>query len=224
MTSPLLPILRRDVRLSFARGSEGFAALFFFIVTACLFPFAFGAGAETLQKAAPGILWISGLLSALLSLEAVYHRDFDDGTFDLLMLSPATPFTVALAKILSHWIVTGLPLVAASVPLSFMLSLPSSALPVLLLSLLTGTFYMSLLGGMGAALTLGSRRPGLLLAVLVLPLYIPMLILGLMAAEAALAGLPAQAYLLLQLSLTLAALPLALFVSSFCLKAGARSS
>jgi heme exporter protein B len=202
-------LISRDLRLSFARGSEGLAALFFFFAVAMLFPFALGAEPETLRKAAPGILWIAALLAALLSLEAVWHRDFEDGTFDLLYVSGAEPVRLCLAKTLAHWLLTGPGLIAAALLMSRMLYMPAETLCTLLSSLFFGTLYMSLLGGLGAALTFGARRPGLLLALLVLPLFVPMLILGVMAGAAALAGEPARPYLLLQLALVIAALPLA---------------
>lgn len=217
-------ILKRDIRLVLQRGSEGLAALFFFVLVASLFPFALGAENELLQKAAPGILWVAALLALLLSLEAVWHRDADDGTLDLLLLLPVPVWAVVTAKIISHWLLAGLPVVLAATLLGPMLYLPVGTLGVILPSLLLGTLYMSLLGAFGAALTLGSRRPGVLLAILVLPLYIPMLILGLGSAEAALAGLPVQAYLLLQLALVLAALPLLPFASARFLDMNLRSS
>jgi heme exporter protein B len=206
---PYLALIGRDLRLMAGRGPEALAALLFFGVTACLFPFAFGADAGLLARAAPGIVWVAALLAALLALDAIYMRDFDDGTLDLLLMTPLSPLGVALAKMLSHWIVSGLGLVAGSLVIAPMLGAPAHAVPVLAVSLLPGTLYLSLLGGMGAALTMGARRSGLLLAVLILPLVLPMLILGLLAAEAALAGLPYKPYLLLQLALVALALALA---------------
>jgi heme exporter protein B len=206
--APFLSLIRRDLRLTALRGAEGLTALFFFVAVASLFPFALGSETDVLRKAAPGIVWISALLAALLSLETVYHRDFEDGTFDLLLLSSVPPIQIVLAKIFSHWALTGLGLVLASVPVAAMFYTPASAFCVLIPSLLLGTIYMSLLGAMGAVLTFGARRPGLLLTLLILPLFVPMLILGVMAGAATLADLPAQAYLLLQLSLVIAALTL----------------
>jgi heme exporter protein B len=217
---PYLALVMRDLRLSLLRGSEGMVTLFFFVVTASLFSIALGGGQEVVARAAPAILWVSAVLAALLSLETVYHRDAEDGTFDLLMLSPLSPMGIALAKMLSHWIVAGLALVIVSVVVSQMLFIPASALCTLMLSLLLGTIYMSLLGGMGAALTFGARRPGLLLALLILPLYVPMLILGVMA----LGAMEPKPYLLLQTALVAAALPLAAWVSALCLQMNMRSS
>lgn len=221
--TPYLTLIARDLRLFVSRGSESMTTLFFFVVTASLFPFALGGEQAIVQKTAPGILWVSAVLASLLSLEALYHRDEEDGTFDLLLLSPISPLGVALSKMLAHWLVSGLTLALVSVIVAQMLFIPSPALCVLIPSLLLGTLYMSLLGGMGAVLTFGTRRPGLLLALLILPLYIPMLILGMMAAEAALSGLPAKPYMLLQLALVIAALPLTSWVTALFLRLNLRS-
>ncbi len=217
--TPILALIRRDLRLSLTRGSEGMTTLFFFIMTASLFPFALGGEQVLLQRAAAGIIWVSALLASLLSLETVYHRDEEDGTLDLLMISAVSPFSLASAKTLAHWLVSGLPVVMMSVLVSQMLFLPVDELFTLLPSLLLGTLYMSLLGGMGAALTFQARRPGVLLALIILPLYIPMLILGILAAESA----AARPYLLLQLSLVVAALPLALWATAQSLRLHMRS-
>lgn len=217
--TPYFVLIRRDLRLSLSRSSEGMTTLFFFVVTASLFPFAMGGEPALVQRAAPGILWVTAVLASLLSLEALYHRDDEDGTFDLLLLSPATAFGIVLAKMLTHWVVSGLTLVLISIVVSQMLFIPVASLAVLIPSLLLGTFYMSLLGGMGAILTLGARRPGLLLALLILPLYIPMLILGVTAMEA----VSAKPYLLLQLALVLAALPLTSWVAALSLRMNLRS-
>lgn len=220
--TPYFTLITRDLRLFLVRGSEGMVTLFFFVVTATLFSLALGGEQTVIQRAAPAIIWVSAVLASLLSLETIYHRDAEDGTFDLLLLSPVSPIGIALAKMFAHWIISGLALVAISIIVSQMLFVPASALCVLLPSLLLGTIYMSLMGGMGAVLTFGARRPGLLLALLILPLYIPMLILGVMGIEAALADLPAKAYLLLQLSLVIAALPLTAWVSAVCLRMNMR--
>lgn len=202
-----LSLILRDLSLSVSKGPEAMKSVFFFILVASLFPFALGSETAALRAAAPGIIWVAALLSALLSLESFYHRDFDDGTFDLMMLSPASGIGIMMSKMFTHWLVSGLALVVAAVPLSQMLFMSWDSACVLLLSLVLGTVYMSLLGGAGAVLTMGTRRPGVLLALLVLPLFVPMLILGILAVEAALAGLPYTSYLLLQSALVLVALP-----------------
>src|SRR3954463_15157983 len=141
-------IIKRDLRLSVSRGSEGMTTLVFFAVTASLFPFALGSEPAVLRQAAPAIIWISAVLASLLSLETLYHRDAEDGTFDLLLLSPLSPLGLALAKMFSHWLMSGLTLTIMSLIISQMLFMPASALCTLMPSLLLGTLYMSLLGGM----------------------------------------------------------------------------
>lgn len=216
-------IICRDVRLLMGRGPDAFAALAFFAVVVCLFPFAAGSDVTVLKKIAPGVIWVAALLSALLSLETVYARDYDDGTFDLLMLSPLSPRVLAASKMLSHWLVSGLPVVLGSLVAGLLLDLPAQAAGVVVVSLFLGTLYISLLGGAGAALALGSRRSGLLLAVIVLPLFTPMLVFGVMAGSAALAGMPVTPYLLLQLALVVAAAPLAPFAAAAFLALHLRS-
>jgi len=207
--SAFFAIIGRDLRLFAARGSDAVGVLFFFIVVVSLFPFSMANEPGLLLKSAPGILWVGALLAGLLSLENIHLRDYEDGTLDLMLMSPLPPMGIAGAKMLSHWLLSGAMLTLASLPAGIMLGIaPEGVLP-LALSLGLGTLYISLLGGAAAALTFGARRSGLLLAVLVLPLLVPMLILGVLAAEASLADLPYKAYLLLQLALVVAALPLA---------------
>lgn len=216
-------VIRRDLRLGMIRGSEAAVSFFFFFAVIGLFPFAFGGEAAMLQKAAPGIIWIAAMLSAFLSLEGVYHRDYDDGTFDLLLIEGASPFFIVTAKMLSHWILSGLLLFPAAVIAAFMFSLPPENIGVFTFSVAMGSLYMSFLGGFGAVLTFGSRRPGLLLALLALPLFVPMLVLGMAVAESMLAGLSFRPYLLLQISLVVAALPLAPLAAAGFLRSSPRS-
>lgn len=223
MTGIFYSFIRRDLRLGFSRGSEAAVSFFFFFAVISLFPFAFGGEAAMLQKAAPGIIWIAAMLSAFLSLEGVYHRDYDDGTFDLLLVEGASPFFIVTAKMLSHWILSGFLLLPAAVIAAVMLSLPFDAAMVLAFSVSLGSIYMSFLGGFGAVLTFGSRKPGLLLALLALPLFVPMLVLGMAAVESMLAGLPFRVYLLLQISLVIAVLPLAPLAAASFLKMSLRS-
>lgn len=209
MNTAFSAMISRDLRLFTARGSEAAVALVFFAVIASLFPFALAQEPGLLRKSAAGIVWVAALLASLLSLDQLYLRDAEDGTLDLLLMSGVTPFRLAAAKMTSHWLLAGAPLAAASFIVSIMLDVPPAVTGPIALSLALGTLYLSLLGGAGAALVLGSRRSGLLLAILVLPLFVPMLILGVMAGAAALADAPYQAYLLLQLALVVAALPVA---------------
>lgn len=224
MTGPLFAIVARDLRLTLGRGSEGLVTVFFFVLVVSVFALALGGEATLVSRAAAGIIWTAAVLSALLTLESVYHRDYADGTLDLLLLSPLSPWQIVAAKMLSHWLLGGVLLLPAALIAAPLLFILAAALPVLLLSLLLGTLYLSLLGGLGAALTLGSRRPGVLLVVIVLPLYTPMLLLGGMATAAALAEMPARPYLLLQTALLLAALPLAPAAAAVSLTTNMRSS
>jgi len=220
----LLALVARDLRLTLGRGSEGLVTLFFFLMVVTVFALAMGGDAALIGRAAAGIIWTAAVLSALLTLESVYHRDYADGTLDLLLLSPLPAWQIVAAKMLSHWILGGFLLLPAVLVAAPMLFMPFGALPVLLLSLLMGTLYLSLLGGLGAALTLGSRRPGLLLVVIVLPLYTPMLLLGGMAVSAAMMAMPVKAYLLLQAALLLLALPLVPVAAAASLTTNMRSS
>lgn len=224
MTGPLFAIVARDLRLTLGRGSEGLVTVFFFVLVVSVFALALGGEAALVARAAAGMIWTAAVLSALLTLESVYHRDYADGTLDLLLMSPVPPWQIVVAKMLSHWLLGGVLLLPAALVAAPLLFITAAALPVLLLSLLLGTLYLSLLGGLGAALTLGSRRPGVLLVVIVLPLYTPMLLLGGMAAAAALAEIPARSYLLLQAALLLAALPLAPVAAAASLTTNMRSS
>lgn len=223
MIGTLRTLICRDLRLTLGRGSEGLVTVFFFVLVATLFAVGLGGDAALIGAAAIGVIWVAAVLAALLTLEAVYHRDFDDGTLDLLLMS-LSPLRIVVGKMLSHWVLSGGLLLPISVIVAQMLFVPWPVMPVLLASLLVGTLYLSLLGGLGAALTLGSRRPGLLLTVLVLPLFIPMLLLAVLAGTAALAGLDAQPYLLLQCALLLLALPLAPVAASASLQMNMRSS
>lgn len=216
-------ILRRDLRLAFLRGTEGVSGVAFFFIACVLFALAVGTGPAALKSAAPAFFLLMSLLSSLLTLENIWHRDFDDGTYDLLLASKANAFSIICAKTLAHWTVSGLLLTLAAVPLMQMFYIDMAAVPVIALSLLVAGVYMSLLGGFGAVLTMGSRKPALLLALLILPLFVPMLVLSVMAADAALAGFGARPYILLQAALCIAFLPLCLMLGAALLKSGLRT-
>ncbi|MDD9901276.1 MAG: heme exporter protein CcmB [Alphaproteobacteria bacterium] len=203
-------LIQRDLRLSFRKGSGMLATLAFFMIAIALFPFALGGAVEALRPVAAGAVWIAALLAAFLSLDGIWHDDYADGTFDALLTADVPPFVIVFAKTVSHWLVAGLPLVLAGLPAALMLHAPVSVLLLLAASMVIGTLYTSLAGGLGAVLTFGARRTGLLIALLVLPLCVPMLVLGVLGAAAVLADLPVRAYLLLQLALLIAMLPLGL--------------
>ncbi len=216
-----LAIVGRDLRLSLRHGSDTLAALLFFVLTAALFPLAIGPAPETLGRLAGGIVWICALLAALLPLDRLFGADFEDGTLDQLLLSGQPAAMVALAKAISHWIVTGLPLLVAAVPVALMLNMDTAAIPVLLGGLLPGTALLSLFGATGAALVLGARRGGVLLPLLVLPLAAPVLIFGVAAVEAASSEQSPDAALLLLAALFAAALPLCPLAAGAALRSAA---
>ena len=190
-------VLRRDLLLAMRNKSDvGTALLFFFIVTS-LFPLGIGAEPALLRAVAPGVIWVAALLSSLLSLGRLFAADHADGTLEQMVLGAAPLGAVAAAKTLAHWLVSGLPLVLIAPLIALQYDLPLSLYGVLVLSLLLGTPTLSLIGAIGAALTLGLRGGGVLLSLLVLPLYVPVLIMGAGGVEMAAAGMGAQGHLLL---------------------------
>ena len=217
----MIAILGRELRLSLRHGADTMAALLFFVVAASLFPLAIGPAPETLGRLAPGIIWVCALLAALLPLDRLFGADLEDGSLDQLLLSGIPPSLIALAKAVAHWLVTGLPLLVAAVPLAVMLRLPEDAIPALLAGLLPGTLLLSLLGTTGAAIVLGARRGGVLLPLLVLPLAAPVLIFGVAAADAASIGLPVRPHLLLLAAMLAAALPLCPLAAGAALRGAA---
>lgn len=204
-----LALLGRELRLALRHPADTLAAVMFFVLVAALFPFGIGPAPEALARLAPGALLAAALLAALLPLDRLFGADAEDGTLDQLLLSGIGPAAVALAKAVAHWLTTGLPLLLATPIAAAMLNLPTGAWPAAMAALGLATAFLSLLGTTGAALTLGARRGGVLLPLLVLPLAIPAVIFGAAGIEAAAAGLPAQPYLLLLGALLAAALPLA---------------
>jgi len=191
-------VLRRDLLLAVRGLGELALPLLFYVIVTTLVPLAVSPDAATLAGIAPGIIWIGALLATLLSLDRLFRSDFDDGTLDLLLLSPAPLPLLVCAKVLAHWLATGVPLLLISPLLALLLALPERALPALGATLLLGTPVLSLIGAVGVALTVRVRRGGGLLALLVLPLYVPVLIFGANAVAAAADGLPVtgQLYLL----------------------------
>ncbi|WP_297443143.1 heme exporter protein CcmB [Acidocella sp.] len=171
-------LIARELRLALRQGADTAAALVFFIICGTMFAFGVGPDPALLAALAPGVVWVAALLAALLPLEKLFGADFEDGTLDLLLLSGLPAYLVALAKACAHWLTTGLPLLLMAAPLAVMLRLPSHALPLLLAGLVPGTLIFSLIGTLAAALTLGARRAGVLMALITLPLMIPALIFG----------------------------------------------
>ena len=196
-------IVRRDLLLAWRRKSEGLSAVFFFVVVAALFPLGIGPELNVLRNIAPGVLWVGALLSSMLALQRLFEADYRDGTLEQMLLS-GTPLTLlVVAKIAAHWVLCGLPLVLLAPLLGVLFDLSGDALGVLALSLLIGTPVLSCIGAIGAALTLGLRGGGVLLALLVLPLFVPVLVFGAGAVEALAAGLGSEAHLSILMALLL---------------------
>ncbi len=208
MSNVFTQLLVREARLLFRRPAELLNPLVFFGIVVALFPLAVGPESKLLETLSPGLVWVAALLAVLLSLEGLFRSDFEDGSLEQWILSPHPLSLLVLAKVLAHWLFSGLALVLLAPLLALMLGLPARCLPVLLLSLLLGTPILSLLGAVGAALTVGLKRGGLLLALLILPLYIPVLILGSGALQSSLQGLPVAGHLLWLASLTALAVAL----------------
>ena len=215
-------LLIRDIRLAVRAGGGFGLGLAFFLIVIVMVPFAVGADTGLLSKIAPGVFWIGALLACLLSLDRLLALDFEDGTLDLLATAPL-PIEAALSvKALAHWITTGLPLVIAGPVLGVLMNLPTQGYGWLVLSLLLGTPALSVIGTFGAALTVGIKRGGLLLSLLVLPLYVPTLIFGAEAARRGAAGADVSTPMLLLAGISAATIALMPFASAAVLKVNLR--
>ena len=178
MLKPLLSLISRDLKLAFRRRSDVLTVLFFFLVVVSLYPLGVGSDKASLRFIAPGVIWIAALLASLLALEHLFAEDFSDGTLEQMILSPQPLTLLVFGKILAHWLLTGLPLVLISPLVGLQYHLSAAEQWVMMQSLLLGTPVLSLIGAIGAALTLGLRSGGVLTALLILPLYIPILVYG----------------------------------------------
>jgi heme exporter protein B len=191
-------IIMRDLTLAMRRRTDILTTLFFFIIVISLFPLGVGADKATLQKIAPGVVWIAALLASMLALERLFASDYEDGTLEQMMLTPQPLSILAAGKITAHWLLTGLPLVLIAPLVGLQYHLPSSSIGTMMLALLVGTPILSLIGAIGAALTLGLRGGGILVSLLVLPLYIPVLVYGSgVVATSVIEGAPTQAYFMI---------------------------
>ena len=215
-------LLLRDVRLAMRAGGGFGLSLAFFLIVVVLVPFGVGPEMGLLSKIAPGILWVGALLACLLSLDRIFALDFEDGTLDLLATAPLPLEAVVSVKSLAHWITTGLPLVLAAPVLGVLLGLQSDAFYWIVLSLMLGTPALSVIGTFGAALTVGLKRGGLLLSLLVLPLYVPTLIFGAELARRGIAGMDVGTPMSLLLGITFASIALLPFASAAVLKINLR--
>lgn len=211
-------ILRRELRLAFRQRSEIINPLWFFIIVITLFPLGIGPEPQLLRRIAPGIIWVAALLACLLSLERLFRDDFQDGTLEQLILLPIPlPLTV-FGKVCAHWLVTGLPLLLISPLMALFLSLDMATWRAVALSLLLGTPTLSLIGAIGVALTVGLRRGGVLLSLLLLPLFIPVLIFATAAIDNAAMGLPVDGYLAILGALLAGSATLAPFAAAAALR------
>jgi len=213
-------LLKRDLTLAMRHRAEMINPLLFFVLVTSLFPLGIGADPKLLQAVGPGVIWVAALLAALLSLEGIFRSDFEDGTLEQFLLSSHPVSVLVLAKVLAHWLITGLPLLVISPLLGVLLGLPGDAILILLVTLALGTPVLSLIGAVGVALTVGLRKGGMILSLLVLPLYVPLLIFAASAVDTAAAGLPVTAHL----SLISALLVLALSLSPLATAAALRIS
>jgi heme exporter protein B len=211
-------VVRRDLRLAVRQGMDSLMAVVFFVLACVLFPLGVGPEPQILARIAPGIICVAALLAALLSLERLFQADYEDGSLEQMALSSLPLWAVVLAKVAAHWLTTGLPLIVAAPLLAVLLQLDGRAHGALLAALVLATPSLSLIGAVGSALVLGARRGGVLLALLILPLYIPLLIFAVGAVDAAAFGLPVRPHLLLLAGIGVAALVLAPWTAAAALR------
>jgi len=218
----VIALLTRDLKLAMRAGGGFGLGLAFFLIVVTLVPFGVGPQSELLAKIAPGILWLGALLACLLSLDRIFALDWEDGSLDLLATSPLPMEGIVTVKALAHWLTTGLPLVLAAPLFGLLLSLPPAGYAPLVLSLLLGTPALSVIGTFGAALTVGLKRGGLLMSLLVLPLYVPTLIFGAEMARRGVEGLETTTPLLMLAGITCGTIALLPFASAAVLKVNLR--
>ncbi len=216
--SRFLEIVRRDLRLALRQGSDSIMVVTFFVLTVVLFPFGIGPETGVLERVSAGVLWVTALLASLLSLDRLFQADYEDGSLELLVLTPTPLEIVVVAKVVAHWLTTGLPLLVAAPVLAVLLHMNADGFVTLLLTMLIGTPILSLIGGIGAALVLGARRGGVLLSLLILPLYVPVLIFGVGAIDAAVGARDATPHLLILAGLLTVALPLSPWATAAALR------
>ena len=211
-------VVARDLLIAARRRSDVLTTFFFFVIVVSLFPLGVGPQPDTLREIAPGVVWVAALLAAMLSLARMFGADYADGTLEQLALTPQPLTLLVLSKVLAHWLTTGLPLVLIAPVLGLQFDLPGDALATLLVSLLIGTPALSLIGAVGAALTLGVRGGGALTSLLVLPLYVPVLVFGAGAVTASATGLGITGHLSLLGAMSLAALVFAPLATAMALR------
>lgn len=218
MLNFLITVIRRDLMLAARRRGDWLTSQFFFVMVASMFPLGIGPDPVTLKMIGPGVVWVSALLASLLSLPRLLAEDYRDGSLEQMLLTPQPPVLLALGKSLAHWLIYGIPLLIISPILGIQFALPADAIAILMLSLLIGTPILSLLGSVGAGLTLGLRGSGVLLTLLILPLYVPVLIFGAGAVDAAMAGTGAESHLSLLGAILVLTLLVAPWIAATALK------
>ncbi len=211
-------LVTRDLRLALRQGSDAAMVIAFFVITVTLFPLGIGPEPNVLARIAAGVVWVTALLATMLSLDRLFQSDYDDGSTDLLVLAPIPLGLIVLAKVMAHWMLTGLPLIITAPVLAALMHMPGPGYGVLVLSMLLATPTLSLIGSVGAALALGARRGGILISLLVLPLYIPVLIFAVGAVDATITGLTPRPHLLLLGAMLAAARPLAPWAAAAALR------
>lgn len=211
-------VIRRDLVLAMRRRADVLTTLVFFVMVVSLFPLGVGPEPDMLRKMAPGVVWVAALLASMLSLGRLFSADYLDGTLEQMMLAPQPLALLVLGKIVAHWMVSGLPLVLMAPVLGLQFDMSAQALWVLVAALLLGTPVLSMIGAIGAALTLGLRGGGVLVSLLVLPLCIPVLIFGTGAVEAVITGMSVAPHLLLLAAMLLAALVFTPWVTALALR------
>ena len=221
MINHLFSIIRHDIRITFRQAFSWLTPLLFFVIVVCLFPLAIGPDKAVLNKVAPGVIWVAALLSILISIGNLFRHDAEEGHLDMLLTSPHPLSLLVMCKIISHWTTHCLPLILISPLLGFLLELPPQEEYALVITLLLGTPVLSLLGAIGAALTVGIRTHGLLLPILIMPLYIPVLIFGTGTMLAASLHQPVGAYIAIMGALMLLSLTFAPLLTGMALRIGA---
>ena len=210
--------LRRDLLIAYKRKNEVVNPFMFFLIVATLFPIGISPEPDRLSEIAAGVLWISTLLASLLAMDSLYRADYEDGSLEQLLLAPHSLYFMVLAKNLAHWLISGLPVVLVSPLIGYMLSLPVESFGTLFVTLLLGTPVLSLLGSIGVALTVGLGSRGLILAVITLPMSVPVLIAGTMAVQQTLNGASLAGYLAIMGAMLLASISLAPLASAAALR------
>ena len=216
--NPILNVVKYELKLFFRQGSENAIVVAFFILAVILFPLGVGPDPNKLSNISPGIIWVSALLASMLSLERLFQNDFEDGSLEIMVLQPTDLEFIVLAKVFVHWLTTGVPILIVTPVLAILVNLPENGFWTLLISLIIGTPSLSLIGGIGAALIVGSKRGGILLSLLILPLYIPILIFGVNSVNAAIGVFSIQPHLLMLVAIFLVAVILCPWVSAAAIR------